>query len=76
MNVTAGEMELQVQQGKALASVRVWPHQREAGVWMWTSWRELPLERSAEAGKARTWAAAYRAGMRAAERLLAREVKP
>lgn len=61
--------------GKRRAAVRV--SSEPSGWWGWSASRDFPTEdagkvdRYVRVGRAKTWATAYRASMRAAERLLA-----
>lgn len=68
MRVTEGSLRLEVAQGRKKATVRVWVPR--IGGWMWAASRVVGPEELAKAGNAKSWATAYRAGMRAAERLL------
>lgn len=71
VKATEGSLRLEVAQGRKRATVRVWVP--KFGGWMWAASRVVGRDELVKAGNAKSWATAYRLGMRAAERLLAKE---
>lgn len=77
MKTKSGHVSLTLEAGKKLASLYVqcgadigrdgWVWWVDAAPSVWDGYRD------ASAGKAKTWAGAYRAGMRCAERVLRRK---
>jgi hypothetical protein len=67
VKVSSGHTSLTVAQGKRLATLYVQRHEVRGWSW-WIAAQQLPL---VSCGTAKTWAAAYRAAMRCAERALA-----
>ncbi len=74
--MTSGSASFDTSQGKRLGWLNL-TKDLKLPVWHWEAGRENDGVRFlVEHGKAKTWAEAYRRGMRAAERLLAAEVAP
>jgi len=73
MRVTSGVVTLHASQGKRLATLYVQAghyYGRDEGWVWWVDSGGLPALAEGRAGQAKTWAAAYRAAMRCAERVL------
>lgn len=78
MKVTSGVVTLTVSQGKQLATFYVQAghyYGRDAGWVWWVEAEGLPALAEGRAGQSKTWAGAYRAAMRCAERALGAKTK-
>lgn len=71
MKVTSGYTSLTVAHGKRLSTLYIQRHEVRGWSW-WITARQLP---PVSHGETKTWAAAYRAAMRCAERAVGMKTK-